>query len=182
MSTYHNHIGDDLILLIKKGDELAFAAFCDMYRSYLFLKANKRLQHEAAAKDVVQDIFIWIWEHRREIDVLKGVQAYLNGAVHNKTSELIRRKIARRRREQQYAEEQQQIVQITPILERKELSLQLKAAILDISPASRRAFVMSYLEDKSLKEIAGEMGINVQSVKNHIHRALKQLRKKLPKK
>lgn len=181
MSTRHNHIGDDLILLMKKGDELAFAAFCDMYRSLLFLNANKRLQNEEEAKDVVQDILIWVWEHRKNIDVTKGVQAYLNGAVRNKTAELIRQKITRRRREQDFADGQQ-IVQATPFLEMKELGLQIKTAIGNISPATQQAFVLSYLEDKSLKEIAEVMGINVQSVKNHIQRALKLLRKQLPKK
>lgn len=182
MSNCHNHIGDDLLILIKKGDELAFAAFCDLYRTFLFVNANKRLQNEDESKDVVQDICIWIWEHRSSIDVSKGVQAWLRGAVRNKTSELIRQKIARRNREQHFADQQTQIVQMSRHIEMKELGAQINSAISAISPATRQAFILSYLEDKSLKEIAEEMGINVQSVKNHIHRALKQLRKKLPKK
>jgi len=181
MSYSHNHIGEDLLIHIKKGDELAFTAFCDQYHSFLFVKANQRLQNEEESKDVVQEICIWIWEHRETIDVSKGVQAWLMGAVRNKTAELVRQKIARRRRERRYAD-QQKTLQMSSFIEIKELGTQLHNAINAISPATRQAFILAYLEDKSLKEVAAEMGINVQSVKNHIHRALKLLRKKLEKK
>lgn len=179
MSNSHNHTGDDLLRQIKNGDEDAFRDFCDKYRKILFIRAKRLLKNEDEAEDVVQEIFLWIWEHRDTIDVSQGIQAWLMGAVRNKTASLVRQQIARRRREKDYVDLRHQFVPESSSIETEELRVQIDIAINDISPAARQAFILSYLEDKTQKEIAAEMGIKVQSVKNHIHRAVTQLRKKL---
>ncbi len=65
-------------------------------------------------------------------------------------------------------------------IELSELGAQIQAAIAEIpAPAARRAFELSYLENKSQKEIADEMNISLGTVKNQVSRALKIVREKL---
>ncbi|OMP74852.1 RNA polymerase sigma factor [[Flexibacter] sp. ATCC 35208] len=174
--TVDNHYnGDQLIERLRDGDNDAFREIIDHYRSYLFVLAFRKLQNEDEAKDVVQEILISIWNNRGKIKINTNLQSYLSGAVHNKVSELIRQKIKRRERESFYLEHLDQTTSTLP-LEGKEIYVRIYTAIHGISPATRKAFVLAYLESKSYKEIAEEMNINVQSVKNHIQRALKLLR------
>lgn len=175
MSALSHYTGEQLLILIKTGDKAAFTLFCERYWEYLLLLAFRRLQNVDEAKDVVQEIFIWIWVKRSTIDISIGVKAYLCGAVFNRTADLIRANVRRRGHNEQYMLLKDVVID-KDYLESKELDKELSLAIEMIAPASREAFKKSFLEDKSLKVIASEMNINLQSVKNHIQRALKALR------
>lgn len=177
MSGFNHYTGEQLLILIKDGDKAAYTAFCERYRELLLLGAFKRLHDVDEAKDVVQEIFIWIWVKRSKIDISGGVRAYLRGAVFNRTADLIRKNVRRREQYLEYMSHKDLVIDKDHV-ESKELGQELTLAIELISPASREAFIKSYLEDKSHKEIASEMNINIQSVKNHIQRALKSLRNK----
>lgn len=178
MSALDHYTGEQLLILIKTGDRAAFTSFCERYREYLLLWAFRRLRNVDEAEDVVQEIFIWIWVKRSTIDISAGVKGYLCGAVFNKTADMIRANVRRRGYHERYMLMKEVVVD-KDYLEAKELGREISLAIEMIAPASREAFKKSFLEDKSLTVIASEMNINLQSVKNHIQRALKALRKKL---
>lgn len=178
MCAMDQYTGEQLLTFIQHGDKEAFTVFCERYREFLLLVAFQRLGHADEAKDVVQDVLIWVWVKRSEINISAGVKAYLRGAVFNRTADLIRKNASRRARHERYMYLKEHTVD-KDFLESKELAKELALAIELISPASREAFVKSFIEDKSLKVIASEMNINVQSVKNHIQRALKALRGRL---
>lgn len=170
---------ESLLALLMAGDEAAFTELFNRYRSVLYLEAYYRLKDHQEAQDIVQHIFAWIWQHKTRIPAAISIRQYLFCAVRNKCIDKHRkaRTVSRFAREYLYTKETG--TNQVP-LETKELSQQLSNAINAVSaPASRRAFQLLYQEGKSHKTIALEMGINIQTVKNQISRALKVLRGKL---
>lgn len=176
----HSITDEELLHLLKTDSETAFTILFDRYRERLFLEADSRLGDEDAANDVVQEVFIWLWQKRSSIEVQTSLKHYLLQAVRYKCIDNIRQRANTQKRQQQYAYFRETIVNSTNI-ENIELAGQLNNAINDIAPSSRTAFKMMYIERKTLREIALEMGISVFTVKNHIGNALKKLRKALEK-
>jgi RNA polymerase sigma-70 factor (family 1) len=171
---------DQLFLLMQQGDEAAFKMLYARYNDLLFTTAYYILKDEDEAKDVLQEVFVWFWLHRATIQINTTVKAYLKGAVRQGCAGMIRTDTNRNNRQQIYASLATRITGTSP-LETKELGEQLDAAMALISPISRKAFIMLYVEEKSLKEIAVVLNIKVQTAKNHIQQALKILRKHLQK-
>jgi len=168
-----------LLAQLKAGDEAAFTELFNKYRSALYLEAYYQLKDHQEAQDIVQNIFTWIWLHKATIPADIPLRQYLFRAVRNKCIDKHRKTKTVSHFTSEYTYTKETGANQIP-LETKELSQQLTDAINAISaPASRRAFQLLYQEGKSHKTIALEMGINVQTVKNQISRALKILRGKL---
>jgi RNA polymerase sigma-70 factor (family 1) len=176
----NHHSEEELFLLIRQGSEAAFDAFYIHNVDLLFSQAYIRLQDKAAAEDVVQDVLVYFWNNRHSLVIHTDLKTYLAGAIRLRCSSLVRKEVSIRNRHHIYVTLQTSITG-TPDLETKELNNQLNAAMKMITPASRKAFEMSYIEKKTSKEIAALMNIKVQTVKNHIQQALKVLRQHLKK-
>lgn len=175
-----NYSEDQLLLFIQQGSETAFEVLYKRYLDLLFSRAYSILQAEDEAKDVAQEVLIWFWDHRTSIQVHTTLKAYLTGAANQRCADLLRKKANRNSRQQVYASLSATITGTSP-LETKELGNQLNAAMTMISPNSRKAFMLSYIEKMPLKEIAAAMNIKVQTAKNHVQQALKTLRQQLQK-
>jgi RNA polymerase sigma-70 factor (ECF subfamily) len=176
----NNYSEDELFLLIRQGSEAAFAILYQRYLDLLFSRAQTILLNTDEAKDVAQDVLIWLWDHRASVQINTSLRAYLTGAVQQRCADMIRKKANRNNRQQIYASLTTTITGMSP-LETKELNNQLQAAMALISPVSRKVFIMSYIEKRTLKEIAAAMNIKVQTAKNHMQQALKILRQHLQK-
>ncbi|SFW78493.1 RNA polymerase sigma factor [Chitinophaga sancti] len=175
LSSYND---EQLFLLLQANSEEAFNVIFERYRKRLFLEAYSRLQQEEESNDIVQEVFLWLWNKRATLQIGDCLKPYLVRVVRNKVVDHLRKCNSARNHRQYYTWTADTETSKLPI-ENKELGQQLEDAMNSITPASRLAFEQLYLQDKSLREIAVEMDINVQSVKNHIHRALKILRKNL---
>lgn len=169
---------EHLFKLLQDGSETAFNAIFNRYSKRLYVEAYNRLHDADEGNDIVQEVFFWLWDRRSTLEAPQCLKAYLVQVVRYKCVDLIRKKTSTRDKKQQYTWLADTHTTTSPI-ENKELGRQLAEAINSITPASRLAFEQLYLHKKSLKEIADQMDINVQSVKNHIHRALKVLRENL---
>ncbi|TWW00644.1 RNA polymerase sigma factor [Chitinophaga pinensis] len=178
MHVLDGYSDEQLFALLQDDDEIAFSIIFSRYSRRLYVEAFSKLQDEDEGNDIVQEVFCWLWDKRRVLSTPKCLKAYLIQVARNKCVDLIRKKTSTRGKKQQYVWLVDTFTTTSPI-ETKELGRQLAIAIDNITPASRQAFEQSYLHKKSLKEIADQMDINVQSVKNHIHRALKVLRENL---
>ncbi|SHN45740.1 RNA polymerase sigma factor [Chitinophaga sp. CF418] len=179
-SLINNYSEDELFQLIQQGSEAAFAVLYQRYLDLLFSRAYTILQNEDEAKDVIQEVLIWLWDHRASVQINTNLKTYLTGAVQLRCADVIRKKANRNSRQQIYASLSTTITG-TPSLETKELGNQLHAAMALISPTSRKVFILSYIEKKPLKEIAATMNMKVQTAKNHMQQALKTLRQHLQK-
>jgi len=62
MSSYPNYGDNQLVLLLKHGNDLAFDEIYSRYQTVLFLYAQKKLSDEEESKDIVQEVFVSLWK------------------------------------------------------------------------------------------------------------------------
>lgn len=175
----HGALDKDHMLLaaLRKGDEAAFKMLYERYWSELYTMTYRRLRDEDAAKDIVQNIFVNLWTSRKEIFIETSLAPYLNRAVRNSTISFYKKNMATMNREAIYQHEQ---VQYTPEMDlvARELEEVINDEIASMNDTMRKAFMLSRQENKSIREIASELSLSEQTIKNNISQALDRLRKK----
>ncbi|HEY3389658.1 MAG TPA: RNA polymerase sigma-70 factor, partial [Prolixibacteraceae bacterium] len=166
---------------ISMGDEQAFELLYRRYFVRLCAFANKFLNDPHAAEEVVQDIFMKLWENRATLRSDGSGKSFLFQAVHNKSLNLL----AHQKVVNQYAEMIQAVYShpeefdVQESLMAKELSLRIQTIINELPTECKRIFLMSRTEGKKYNEIAEELNISVKTVETQINRALKKLRSEL---
>ncbi|EHQ27494.1 RNA polymerase sigma factor [Mucilaginibacter paludis] len=169
---------DDLLLAaLRKGDEKAFQVLYERYWPEVYTMVYRRLGDEEAAKDIVQNIFVNLWTSRKEIFIESSLAPYLNRAARNKAITFYKKNVATLIRDTDFQDSQ---VQYSPefTLEAKELETVINDEIAKMPDTMRKTFVLSRQENKSIREIAVELSLSEQTIKNNISQALDRLRKK----
>lgn len=123
------------------------------------------------ARDIAQDAFVALWERRTGFDSETAVKAYLYSVCRNSAVDHLRRRKTRRKYAPEVPDEEPLDMKIISA----ELAARLEGMISHLPQESGRVFRMT-IEGKSYKEIAEELRISVNTVKNQRIRALKILR------
>jgi RNA polymerase sigma-70 factor (family 1) len=165
----------------QRGEELGFEFFFNEFYAALSFFAYKILNDQAAAEDVVSDCYVKLWERREIFDKPGSIKSYLYSAVKNASIDVLRRN----KRMQKHLRE---FSVLSPQFEQSVFHNLIQAEVLRIVASERarlptktkRVFEMFYFENKSYQEIAEELGISINTVKNQKIRALKILRRQFP--
>ncbi|WP_316818012.1 RNA polymerase sigma-70 factor [Pedobacter nyackensis] len=168
---------DKLLLGLQKGDQSAFKVLYDRYWKEVYKMIYRRLNDEEAAKDIVQNIFVNLWISRKAISIENTLAPYLNTAAKNRTISFYKKNLADFSRNSTFQDDQQQH-SIEHKLEAKELNAFFKEEIENMPETMRKAFVLSREENKSIREIAAELSLSEQTIKNNISQALERLKKR----
>lgn len=170
---------EELLLSVKNGDANAFASLYEKYRPQLLTEAYHKVRNQHEAEDMVQEIFTSLWQRRRQLTITISLKHYLFRAVHLQYAYKCRRnEVARKFVTHTYYTATD--AALPQNLENKELGQQIRQAATYVSaPACRKVFELLYLQDWSHKEIAQDLNIQPQVVKNQASRALKVIRTRL---
>ncbi|MDR2284063.1 MAG: RNA polymerase sigma-70 factor [Sphingobacterium sp.] len=167
-----------ILLRIKQGDRLAFRSLYDTYAPSLFDLGFKLLQDTAAAEELVQDCFVRVWANR--LDLREDQEIWPLIYVMAKRLCFNQLRHARVARKYLVQIEHELVNDVEQRLDIRELESHLEHSIENLPDQQKRALRLSRLEGYSHQQIAVEMGISPNTVKNHITQALKNLRKTLP--
>lgn len=165
-----------LISRIQDDDELAFNQLFELYWEKLYKSAWARVNDEEIAKDIVQELFIKIWQRRKSLDIKGSVSAYLQTAVKLSVISYYRTKSKEDLQLQDAATRMSIIQDATGDLQDY---LQLEVLITETVAKMPELLQQVYLlrnESKSIKEIAANLGIAEQTVKNYTAEVLRRLR------
>ena len=164
---------------IKLSDAEAFKAVFAFYHEGIFNFVHYKLGNVAAAEDIVQDVFIKLWENRHQIKEERSLKSYLFTIANNLALNYLRH--SRVAIKFQQAQMQESLTAESPqnLLEKKEFHEKLLACIAELPEKTRLVFMMSRMENLSYKEIAERLDISIKTVESHIGNALKTLRKSL---
>ncbi len=167
----------ELISLLKQGDEIAYTEIYNRYKSLLQNHAYKKLGDFEEVKDVLQELFANLWTKRAEIPITTNLSGYLYAAVRNRIFDMLSHKQV----VSKYVQELQTFINegdcITDHLVReKEFALLIQKEIDALPLKMKEVFELSRKSGLSHKEIAYQLNISDQTVSKQITNAIKILK------
>ncbi|MFK7908635.1 MAG: RNA polymerase sigma factor [Chitinophagales bacterium] len=176
----HNFDDDELLRLLQTDEAKAIEIIFKTYHSTLCISAYRLLKSKDAAKDVVQEVFMRFWKKRETIQINTSLKAYLRRAVVNTALNHIQKN---RRHPTDNLDNLPQISSsknsAQDDLQAAELKTDIQSAIATLPKKCRMVFTLSRYEQMTYKEIAASLEISVNTVENHISKALKILKGEL---
>ncbi len=168
--------GRDLFIIVDESQIKAFTAFYTNFFQKLLLVSDKHVKDIFVAEEIVQDIFLKIWETPENLSEIKLIKPYLYRAVINSSINYVNRQKNIEIHHQKIVAEfsEQDLIQLD---EENEWIIILHAEINKLPPQCQKIFKMSRFDHYKYKEIAEIVGISERTVENHISTALKMLRK-----
>jgi len=174
------HTDLELLAGIALGDNPSFEELFRRYYEPLSHYAYKYVRDRVASEDIVQDVFLKLWNKREALKDDVALKPYLYVAVRNTSLNHI--KIASRKATIEDDKFDPLFVNSRTAeddLQFQELEQKVMAAINQLPPKCREVFVLSRYEDKSYKEIAETLEISVKTVENQMGKALRKMRESL---
>jgi len=170
---------------IRESDHAAFEALVRHYSDRLCAFVYSSTRDVEATKELVQDLFLWIWRHRHEWDVRGGLTTYLYRSARNRSISHLRHSGIERRWQEEVAltgeHEFDRHDPTGPAEETgaEELSIAIERAVDALPNRCRQVFTLNREHHLSYREISETLGISVKTVEVHMGRALAALRRQL---
>lgn len=164
-----------LLILLSQRREEALKELYTRYWNRLYIQARKVLDDRNACEDVVQEVFIDLWE-KKSYDQIQKFSAWLHQAVRYKTLMTLRKNHINDR----HLEIFQTLVPVqqTPVQEfrLRELKEEIINHMAHLPPRCREIFYKSRFENLGNQEIADQLNISKRTVETHISHALRYLK------
>lgn len=170
----------ELAALLRDGDQFAYTIIFERYSPVLYKHAFRLLGEADEARDIIQDVFLALWQKRAGIDFRSSLRGYLYQAVRNRIFDHIaHRKVVARYADsiRNFMERGQAITEDQ--LRERELSAIIEREIGDLPPRMRQIFLLRKQEDLSYKEIGEQLNISAQTAKQQVYHAVKLLKLKI---
>lgn len=180
MSVYPKYADHILINLLKEDDQLAYTEIFDRYSKLLVNHAYKMLGNLDEAHDVVQEVFLTIWNKRYELVITGALSSYLYKATKNR----ILNHIAHEKVVSNYAASISDFIEHDYVLadshlREKELEAIIAKEIALLPEKMREVFLLRKVEELSYDEIAIQLNITDKTAKQQVYNSVKILREKL---
>jgi RNA polymerase sigma-70 factor (family 1) len=175
MKLENNLADQELLMKLKNHDEHAMVMLYKNYWKSLYISAYKILKNRETCEDIVQELFIKIWNNREELTINSCIKAYLSASVRYE----VFRRLRNSKNHEPILDEIIETVADLSLYDRveyQELQGQI-SSVVDLLPGKcREVYNLSRNELLSHKEIAEKLAISTKTVRNHITRALHELR------
>lgn len=163
---------------IQSGNYEIFTAVYSAYFHNLSLVSINYVKDPYLSEEIVQDVFIRIWENKAQLENVHSLKSYLYRAVINQSINFLNRQ---KNLEQHHLKIAAQMDDsyFDTLHEEQELKRIIFAEIERLPDQCKRVFKLSRFSDLKYREIALELNISERTVENHIAAALKILRSRL---
>lgn len=153
----------------------------DTYWERLFDLAFYKTGDEDLATEIVQEVLISLWENKRQISIETSLNAYLSTAVKYRVLNYYKASSIRKEHQEQLGKlaDLVMIPDAEDLLVGREIQSEIDLAVEELPEKMQAVFRLSKIAGKSNQEIADELEISLQTVKNQLSSALKILRKSL---
>lgn len=177
---YRSYPDTALVSLLKLGDHEAFSEIFNRFDTALYRHAYKLLTNADLCNDVVQEVFLTLWDKREALHITGPLSAYLHRAIRNKVLDVI----SHEQVAEKYIESIRQFADrglwITDeAVREKELMAIIEAEKAKLPPRMREIYELNREYDLSYREIGEQLAISEKTVKKQVHNALRVIRLKL---
>lgn len=169
--------GIELAKKIKNGDKKAFKTFYDNHHKSLFRYLLSKGIDEDTAADLIQKAFIYIWEHRSDIDSGKSLRAYLFKIGYTRMLNHIRdhKKFV----QAEHIPDESSAPGPEDVVQTKELKIAIDNAIQEMPEKRALVFEMCFVQEFTYREAAEALDLSKKTIENHMGLALKDIRASL---
>lgn len=167
-------LNDDLIILLNQGDIVAFDIIYERYCHRLYRFVYRYLKNKDDAEEIVQEVFLKIWESRKKIHSFYSFNSFIFTIAYHSTITLLRKRVY----EQKYIEKLKMKLQINaspnPIdeIQFRELNEKIITILSRLTHRQQEIFRLSREQGLTHEEIAEKLNISSNTVKNHLVAAL----------
>lgn len=160
-------------------DQAAYAALFRVLHTPLLRYARRFVHDDASAYDVLQDVFMKLWDRRTTLDPNGSIEALMYTMVRNRALNVLRRE-GREADLETVADQQTPAVDdLHESVASEDLASRIRRWIQELPKRRQEAFVLSRFHGLSHKEISAIMGVSLKTIDTHILLALKFLRGRL---
>ena len=131
------------------------------------------------AEEIVQQVFLKVWERKEKIDMREPLTPYLYRAVYNESLNYLKHLKVKDRHRMQVQPVAMHATLTTEQIDARELEQKLMRSINELPEQCRTVFQLSRFEQLKYNEIADKLGISVKTVENHMSKAIKKLKASL---
>jgi RNA polymerase sigma-70 factor (ECF subfamily) len=182
--------GGEYLFALQSGSEKAFRMIMDHWYPRLFNFANGYLNNPENAKEILQDVFLVLWDHRDKLTEDTNLNAYLFTLTRNRCIDLIRRERLvlqfRTDRQEEYRRLSENFEALSdPILDNifaTELQQEIDLAVSSLPDQCRKVFLMSRTNGLKNREIGALLELSEKTVESHLTKALKSIKSALERK
>ena len=168
----------ELVELAREEPVAGFRQIYDKYWELLFNMAVKRLQDAAEAQDLVQEVFMALWNQLHTLEPRESLLPYLQVLLKNRILNIYARNEVKLKYilqlQDDVATTHENTAQLVALKEVEEL---LEKAIRQLPPKMQQIFRMSREEQMTPAQIAAQLSLSVQTVKNQLSRATEKVRR-----
>ena len=177
--TFLNQLTPDIVIALKSGSKQAYEhVFHTLYNPLLNL-ATGIVGEEGSAEEIVQELFIKLWEKKEQLADDTRLFPYMLTSVRNRCYNYLRdRKVEDKYKQYQLQQYREEIMDYDLSNEDEALITRLHEAINEMPEKCQEVFKLSRFEGLSHKEIADKLDISTKTIENHITRAMKMLKSK----
>lgn len=170
----------DIVNAIRQGQESAFEQMFRTYYERLCRYADTLLKDADEAEEMVQTVFLTIWEKRAELEITLSLKAYLYRAVHNHCLNRIKHfSVRETHREYSLYFQADGYDSVTEAIQANELEERIERAVSKLPEQCQVVFRMSRFDEMKYQEIADQLGLSVKTIENQIGKALRIMRHEL---
>ncbi|MBL1407175.1 RNA polymerase sigma factor [Sphingobacterium faecale] len=182
MHSDSNPIDFELLQRLKAGDHVAFEELYNQYSKKLYWKLKQMVKYPSEADELLQNLFVKVWEKREQIVIHQTFEGYLYRVAQHMAIDYFRSLDRQSRLQDEVSRTGAIIAENTEaLLFAKETQQLLDEAVASLPEQRRRAFILCKLEGKSHQEAAEIMNISPNTVHNHLVKAVYTVRQHLLK-
>lgn len=168
-----------LIREIRNDDEEAFYEIYLRYNTLLLIYGHRKLSDKEEAKDIVQDVFVGLWNNRKQLEPDLALSAYLYKSVLNKVLNVYKHKnVLERFTAENIQEEPIESSQTDYLIREKEIRAMIDKEIDAMPPRMREIYLLKKQYFLSTKAIAEKLELSEHTVSTQLKRAARLLKNK----
>lgn len=165
-----------LVNALKTGDEVAFNIVYERYWYRMFLLAYQRIHKKEPAQEMVQNLFMKLWEKRASLDIT-DLDGYLYGSMKHAVIDYIRAQLVASNyiqyRTTNFSNTEETTERMVAL---DDVSEALEAGITKLPEKSQQVFRLSRLNNWPTDKIASHLNLSEKTVQYHLTKSLKFLR------
>lgn len=177
-----NNLTEDNLLAsgIKNDDLKAFEVLYLRYKKKLYQFSLRYLKESAEAEEIVQAVFVSLWEHRKTLDTSLSIKSYIyKSAVNNIYNSLKKKATVSNYVEREMLNPEKSSNTTYEHMYYKDLEKKIGIIFSELTTQQQNIFQLSRLEGLPNQEIAARLNLSTRTVENQIYRVTKIIRQKL---